>query len=303
MTCAVCKTKAPTVGVLCQQCQTALLGPIVLSPEQVCSDVVDPTRAAIVDHWGRTHRLAPVTQLGRASITEGPKTPLLLILAPTISRRHAQISLTDGVWRIIDLESANGTFVDEHRVIEEPLPDRSRIRLGRIAFYFIADATGLQAPAVTRAISKTTPPQWDSESASTQWDSESASTLELAVRPQTDRVVLFEFQQPTGGGGAVMTVGGKSLQLTIAQHELMMLLIERMQTERDVPQESRGFVPMDELLVRLSLDSSEAGNVRQLVRRLRRSLVKAGMDDVIESRHSRGYRLLVAPRVRLPSAH
>ena len=294
MTCAVCKAKAPTVGVLCQQCQTALLGPVVLSPEQIASDVVDPTRAAIIDHWGRTHRLAPVTQLGRASITEGPKTPLLLILAPTISRRHAQLALADGVWRIIDLESANGTFVDEHRVIEEPLPDRSRIRLGKIAFYFIADATGLQVPAVTRAISKTTPPQWDSES---------ASTLELAVRPQTDRVVLFEFQQPTGGGGAVMTVGGRSVQLTIAQHELMMLLIERMQTERDVPQESRGFVPMDELLVRLSLESSEAGNVRQLVRRLRRSLIKAGMDDVIESRHGRGYRLLVAPRVRLPSAH
>ena len=55
----------------------------------------------------------------------------------------------------------------------------------------------------------------------------------------------------------------------------------------------RGFVHPTELIRSLSLESSvpSEDHVRQLVRRLRRVLFKAGIENVIESRYGAGYRL------------
>jgi len=47
-----------------------------------------------------------------------------------VSRLHAQITLDDGRFRISDLSSKNGTFVDEERVTTALLRDGSLVRLG-----------------------------------------------------------------------------------------------------------------------------------------------------------------------------
>jgi len=60
---------------------------------------------------------------------------------------------------------------------------------------------------------------------------------------------------------------------------------------------SGGFVHASELVRLLSLDSAEPNedHVRQLVRRLRRVLFKAGIEVVIESRYGAGYRFALRP--------
>lgn len=244
------------------------------------------SRAALVDRWGRLHRIAATTQIGRVATDAS-----LCVLTPTVSRRHALLMLDDdGAWHTRDLGSSNGTFIDDERVTGEAvLRDRARLRLGRLSFYFIADATGLNVPASARAISRTIRPPSDGET--------SRSTLEYEA--QASKEVAFEFEEPTGGGGAVLRVGEKRVQLTIAQKDLILVLIRRMLDEHDADEEVRGYVPIEDLLARISLDSHDAAedNVRQLVRRVRRSLEKAGIGELIESRPGRGYRLRVVPKL------
>jgi FHA domain len=55
------------------------------------------------------------------------------------SRRHARLAFSGGRWTLTDLESVNGTFVDEQRLaanVPLPLPERAQIRFGKIAFTF-----------------------------------------------------------------------------------------------------------------------------------------------------------------------
>ena len=54
----------------------------------------------------------------------------------SVSRRHAVIvDAGDGV-RILDDRSANGTFVNDHRVTDAVLHDRDAVRLGRVVLVY-----------------------------------------------------------------------------------------------------------------------------------------------------------------------
>lgn len=68
--------------------------------------------------------------IGRSSENEVP------VADRRVSRRHARIELRQGTAVIIDLDSANGTFVNGQRVQQHPLHDGDEIRIGdsRIAF-------------------------------------------------------------------------------------------------------------------------------------------------------------------------
>jgi hypothetical protein len=55
-----------------------------------------------------------------------------------VSRRHAKIRRTETGYEIIDLESTNGTWVNEQRLTPNrpyPLPSGALIRLGRMRMY------------------------------------------------------------------------------------------------------------------------------------------------------------------------
>jgi two-component system, cell cycle response regulator len=67
---------------------------------------------------------------------------------PTVSRRHARLTLHDNAFQLVDLDSANGTFVDEARVDGTiRLPSSCRLRFGpRTVVQFSAvDEMGSQA--------------------------------------------------------------------------------------------------------------------------------------------------------------
>lgn len=281
--CAVCTVSFASTGVLCDLCAGRVTALEALSPEQIDAHVHDPTRAALVDSWGRVYRLAATTRVGRTGHEQS-----LLLLTPTVSRHHAELVWNSGTWSVRDLGSANGTSIGAVRIDNARLTDRCVLRFARIRFFFIADAMHAIRTASPRASTPTirpAPPQ-------------ALARATTEIEPQVDDAGELDLQQPTGGGGAVLTVRDRVVQLSIAQHDLMVLLSDRMLTQQHLDVRVRGFVSMRELLTRLSLDSRAASedNVRQLVRRVRRSLVKAGIGDLIESRPGYGYRLLVPCR-------
>ena len=71
-------------------------------------------------------------------------------------------------------------------------------------------------------------------------------------------------------------------------------MIRRMASEAHQPELVRGFVRSSELIADLSWDTREPSenHVKQLVRRVRRALIKSEIGDLIESRHRFGNRYL-----------
>jgi FHA domain len=58
---------------------------------------------------------------------------------PTVSRRHARIELGRSGWRIIDLNSANGSSLNEQRIAgRATLKDGAALQIGRVRAWFFA---------------------------------------------------------------------------------------------------------------------------------------------------------------------
>jgi pSer/pThr/pTyr-binding forkhead associated (FHA) protein len=84
-----------------------------------------------LDIAGRTYQISrPVTVIGRGTDTD------VMLDDSGVSRRHAEIHITDGRARIIDLGSTNGTFVDGAKRPVSTLVDGSVITIGRTRMVF-----------------------------------------------------------------------------------------------------------------------------------------------------------------------
>lgn len=264
-----CKQEAPA-GVLCEQCSAALDGSSPIWPEQIELRGTRSMPAALIDVWGQPHHLDAKTAVGRS--IEAAK---LIVLDPSVSRRHAELTLTGTSWTVRDLGSMVGTFVNDRR-IEQPtdVHHGDRVRFGDIAFFFVDSAPRLEQ----------------------RYD---IPTYRLPKPPAQHGLpeITLSLQVPSGGGGAVAVIDGKRIQLTTPQYELLDLLAQRMRSDPDKPDTTRGFVAISELS-RLSLDVPDPGeqHVRQLVYRVRRALLNAGVGDLIEVRRGIGYRLRAVPR-------
>lgn len=267
---------------LCASCESRLCERTALCPEQIFSSEVAGAPAWIVDRWGRLHPLvAPRTIVGRQPGPGG-----IGVAEPSVSRVHARFVFADDGWSLVDLESTNGTFVGGQRVVAAaPLRSGDVVVFGEVAFFFV---TGVTGDVVTHTHG-------------------SPTARPAAGDPGEDpdetfaglRAVAMTLAAPSGGGGGVLDIGGTRVQLTLAQFELVRILVERMLSESDRDERVRGFVRSSELCGSLSWDTArpDDGNLKQLVRRLRRSLERASIADIIESRHGFGYRLRVVPRL------
>lgn len=71
-----------------------------------------------------------IFRLSRGTFTLGRAGSDLQVLDPSISRFHARFTVSETHVRLRDLNSSNGTFVDEHRITEAPVSTQSRIRCG-----------------------------------------------------------------------------------------------------------------------------------------------------------------------------
>ncbi|HUS30864.1 MAG TPA: FHA domain-containing protein [Kofleriaceae bacterium] len=266
MSCLVCHEPRELVGGACNECLDAIRPTIALTPEQVSlrSNGAALT-SLLLDPWGRVRPLERRMIIGR--VVDGPG---LTILDTTISRRHAAIELQDNCWYVDDFKSANGTFVEGVRIqARTPLRDGERVRFGEVSFFFLDPVSA--------------PPNIDTSSL------QGFTVRGSVIEDQGANGIRIELREPSGGGGGIAVIDGKHVGLTLPQFELVALLHARAQSDRNA------FVHVNELAKTLSLDSVEPNedNVRQLVRRLRRLLFKAGINGLIESRYGLGYRLVL----------
>lgn len=64
--------------------------------------------------------------IGRSSVCD------LSIEEPSMSSEHARLVYSDDAWRVINLLSTNGVFVNDEKVFSHRLHDGDEIRLGRV---------------------------------------------------------------------------------------------------------------------------------------------------------------------------
>jgi len=83
------------------------------------------------EEQGRRLSLRPVTAIGRSH------TNILIIANAFVSNHHALILWRDELWWLEDLESHNGTFLNEQRIAHPvPLASGDRIRIGTTVLRF-----------------------------------------------------------------------------------------------------------------------------------------------------------------------
>lgn len=78
-----------------------------------------------------TFRLLPgaLKTMGRAPRAD------FIVDRPLVSRLHCRLTLTEaGELLLEDLESTNGTFLNDERVTKATVADGDRLRLGRVEF-------------------------------------------------------------------------------------------------------------------------------------------------------------------------
>lgn len=304
--CVGCNSAEPTTGWLCEECAAGIHGVTWMSPEQILASV-EPSDAVLVDRWGRAHPLGSRTVVGRQLDHEEG----IAIADASVSRRHAEIlRRPDGSWWVVDLVSSNGTTVDDEPVRQPArLVSGSVIFVGEVGMLFVTPPPG-PLPVPARLPTTQRPPSaadiatsarlvrlYDEEDDQTDEPKESAMTFAGL------RAVDLKLASPTGGGGGVVELDGRSAQLTEVQYQLLRALANRMFSEELTDERVRGFVRSSELLATLPWDTSrpEDNHIKQLVRRVRRTLVRADIGDLIESRHGFGYRLRVRLKTKPPA--
>lgn len=90
----------------------------------------------------------------------GRVAPRLTLQDARVSRRHAELKLTHGVWTIADLGSSNGTYVNGVRIQQlTQLETGDQLRLGRIEIAVLeaAPPPPVQAPAPVRPAARVAP--------------------------------------------------------------------------------------------------------------------------------------------------
>lgn len=126
-----------------------------------------------------THRVIPlpssVTMIGRRRSCD------LRIPLTSISRKHCQLNLNQGVWMIRDLGSRNGTYLNGKRVKEDVIQAGDSIGIGPLAFMFQVD--GQPAPASQHQSAEVKPSREDlpaeDTAGSAAGDDEFGSAIEL----------------------------------------------------------------------------------------------------------------------------
>ena len=93
----------------------------------------EPISCLLIDRQsGRTYQgLAPKTIIGRERVPGG-----IILHDPNVSRHHAELTYDGSAWRIVDLNSTNGTLVNDVDVDSCVLRDGDLITLGLLNLEF-----------------------------------------------------------------------------------------------------------------------------------------------------------------------
>lgn len=115
---------------------------IITTASQIpAAPVADPTTACLVVIYGG--ELGKRIPLGLAPLECGRALDTGLPLDDdAVSRRHARFAWTGSVFVVRDLESTNGTWVNDESVVERTLRDGDQVKIGRTIFKFLSMERG-----------------------------------------------------------------------------------------------------------------------------------------------------------------
>ena len=241
-------------------------------PEQILSNVLVAAGGWLVDRWGRAHRLGAHNTIGRSGD--------IIISTGSVSRKHAVLEARDGNWKLIDLGSRNGTFLNSTPVTGTvEIAHGDHLRFSTVRFVLASglpfDPSGTPIDMGTCSLN------------------EYLSRLDLGDGTMTWLKEVGLFEPPGGGVGFVKFRAGQC-ELTMMQYALIAMLLERAREEAGKAEILPGFVSSAELMVRLPWDTQtpEDSNLKHLIRRTRDRL--EAIDLKIEARRGIGYRLQVS---------
>jgi pSer/pThr/pTyr-binding forkhead associated (FHA) protein len=149
--CPVCRTPNASTETYCSDCGF-LLGS---TPVEVDMPEMREPSAKLTATDGREFALKTgVNTVGRVDTD-------VLVPDPTVSRKHAEISFTDGEWWITDAGSTNGTFIDNTQLqANQPkqLVSGAAIKFGAVAMTFSAEevVTAEAAPVAEAPVAEAT---------------------------------------------------------------------------------------------------------------------------------------------------
>jgi pSer/pThr/pTyr-binding forkhead associated (FHA) protein len=279
--CVVCGRAEAEIGDACGRCLAPIQVRADILPQHVSSHVLEPSHAGFIDRWGRFHTVGARTPIGRR-----PLKGALALLDRSISRNHAEIDRTDdGHWVLRDLRSTNGTFVNEKQLHGE-----IAIRSGDVVFFGVV---GLIFTVSNVEALTCPPPSMEGRIPRIYHPEDDSSRTQVGLPFANIRLLA-----PAAGNGGVCYVDDHCQQLSYLQFEFVRILHDRMLRDVEADDLVRGFVPSAELIASLPWDTRQGSdaNLKQIVRRVRRGFVRAGIGDVIESRHGFGYRMRVRPQ-------
>lgn len=145
---AIAEDELPRLGdvarVLCPQCQNPLTLPEMTVPLSLAdaaavrqaSEGLDPSKkyALLVLKGPEAGR---VVDVDRSVMTIGRSGCDILLDDAEISRRHAKIQIDGSIATVEDLDSTNGTFVDNERVRTASIENREKFRVGSHEIAFV----------------------------------------------------------------------------------------------------------------------------------------------------------------------
>ncbi len=265
--CALCTLPA-SQGHLCDGHRKAILSP-ALTSEQLSGRRGDGA-ATLLDPWGAAWPVGAPTVIGRSLDRSD-----LTILHSSVSLVHAAIERDGDGWSLVDRGSRNGTFLDGVRVERAALGDGARVRFGEVAMFFCDRA--LPRSAQPTGPGRTAPSRRDQLIFSASLRSAGGARIELSQRVE----------------GGVVRVAGAAVDLGRLEFRLLQVLTE---ARREAAHPDQAYLSWSKVADQLDFRSYDADseNVRELVRRVRRKLQQAGVDELIESRHGVGYRISAA---------
>ncbi len=238
---------------------------------------IDSTDAEawVIDGFGGAHAIGPVIGIGRSHDRE------LVVLASSVSREHAEIRRTDAGWRVRDLGSRNGTFVNGVRSEGEMvLPERSLLKVGDVGLWFISEVAQEPSQQPTATIEG------------------SKGRLVRYHLSRGDRELSVVTSDEDTGPGSLhwRPVGAEAWSersLTLLEYQLLRALCRSARGDAGVPSPIRGCIPSKQLVNDLPFQSKYANqeNVRQVVLRLRGVLAEVGVDGILAVAPGRGYYL------------
>lgn len=107
--------------------------------------MADPVLPRLIVVSERDHRFIDLEEGKECGVGRAPEN-IIVVKDDMVSRRHCVIERSGGGWRVRDLKSFNGTYLNGERVTDERLRPWDSVRVGRTRIFYVEPATSSAPP-------------------------------------------------------------------------------------------------------------------------------------------------------------